>query len=58
VGTATTFAGLVDANENETEIIGFGVLKNFNDIEKRFEDLTHIAVILVSIAAVVEFQFF
>ncbi|HEU5365433.1 MAG TPA: pyridoxal-phosphate dependent enzyme [Hanamia sp.] len=39
VGTATTFAGLVDANENETEIIGFGVLKNFNDIEKRFEDL-------------------
>jgi 1-aminocyclopropane-1-carboxylate deaminase/D-cysteine desulfhydrase-like pyridoxal-dependent ACC family enzyme len=35
VGTATTFAGLVDSNKNETEIMGFGVLKNFNDIEKR-----------------------
>ncbi|MEO7835736.1 MAG: pyridoxal-phosphate dependent enzyme [Ginsengibacter sp.] len=39
VGTATTFAGLVDVNNNETEIIGFGVLKNFNDIEKRFAEL-------------------
>jgi 1-aminocyclopropane-1-carboxylate deaminase/D-cysteine desulfhydrase-like pyridoxal-dependent ACC family enzyme len=39
VGTATTFAGLVDTNKNETEIIGFGVLKNFNDIEKRFAEL-------------------
>ncbi len=39
VGTATTFAGLVDVNNNEAEIIGFGVLKNFNDIEKRFAEL-------------------
>jgi 1-aminocyclopropane-1-carboxylate deaminase/D-cysteine desulfhydrase-like pyridoxal-dependent ACC family enzyme len=39
VGTATTFAGLVDANKNETEIIGFGVLKNLNDLEKRFAEL-------------------
>ena len=39
VGTATTFAGLVDTNKNETEIIGFGVLKNFHDIEKRFAEL-------------------
>jgi 1-aminocyclopropane-1-carboxylate deaminase len=39
VGTATTFAGLVDTNKNETEIMGFGVLKNLNDIEKRFAEL-------------------
>ncbi|MEO8721002.1 MAG: pyridoxal-phosphate dependent enzyme [Ginsengibacter sp.] len=39
VGTATTFAGLTEANKNETEIMGFGVLKNFNDIEKRFAEL-------------------
>ena len=39
VGTATTFAGLVDANENETEIMGFGVLKNLNDIPERFKEL-------------------
>ncbi len=39
VGTATTFAGLVDSNKNETEFMGFGVLKNFNDIEKRFAEL-------------------
>jgi len=39
VGTATTFAGLVDANKNATEIIGFGVLKNFNDISARFKEL-------------------
>lgn len=39
VGTATTFAGLVDENKNETEIIGFGVLKNLNDIGKRFAEL-------------------
>jgi 1-aminocyclopropane-1-carboxylate deaminase len=39
VGTATTFAGLVDSNKNETEIIGFSVVKNMNDIEKRFAEL-------------------
>lgn len=39
VGTATTFAGIVDANKNKTEIIGFSVLKNFNDLEKRFAEL-------------------
>jgi 1-aminocyclopropane-1-carboxylate deaminase/D-cysteine desulfhydrase-like pyridoxal-dependent ACC family enzyme len=39
VGTATTFAGLVDTNKNETEITGFGVLKNFHDIQKRFAEL-------------------
>ncbi|HSN09818.1 MAG TPA: pyridoxal-phosphate dependent enzyme [Hanamia sp.] len=39
VGTATTFAGIVDSNNTETEIIGFGVLKNLNDIEERFANL-------------------
>jgi len=40
VGTATTLAGIVDANKSETEIIGFPVLKNFNDIGKRFKELS------------------
>lgn len=35
VGTATTFAGLIHGSNNETEIIGFSVLKNLNDIAKR-----------------------
>jgi len=39
VGTATTFAGLVDSNKNEAVIMGFGILKNFNDIQKRFTEL-------------------
>ena len=39
VGTATTFAGIVDANESDTEIIGFGVLKNLHDIPERFKEL-------------------
>jgi len=39
VGTATTFAGIVDANESETEIMGVGVLKNLNDIAERFGEL-------------------
>ena len=39
VGTATTFAGIIDINENDSKIIGFGVLKNFQDIEKRFHEL-------------------
>ncbi len=39
VGTATTFAGMVDGNKSETRIIGFGVLKNLHDIAERFEKL-------------------
>jgi 1-aminocyclopropane-1-carboxylate deaminase len=35
VGTATTFAGLINGSNNEPEIIGFSVLKNLNDIEER-----------------------
>jgi 1-aminocyclopropane-1-carboxylate deaminase len=39
IGTATTFAGIVDSNKTETAIIGFGVLKNLDDIAERFEEL-------------------
>ncbi|MEO8819790.1 MAG: pyridoxal-phosphate dependent enzyme [Ginsengibacter sp.] len=39
VGTATTLAGIVDSNENKTEIIGFSVLKNLDDIDERFKEL-------------------
>ncbi|MGN6194009.1 MAG: 1-aminocyclopropane-1-carboxylate deaminase/D-cysteine desulfhydrase [Ginsengibacter sp.] len=39
VGTATTLAGIVDVNKNETKIIGFPVLKNFNDLQQRFKEL-------------------
>jgi|SRR6185437_135244 len=39
VGTATTFAGIVDTNNNKTKIIGLGVLKNFDDIAERFTNL-------------------
>lgn len=39
VGTATTFAGLVDANEKGIAILGFGVVKNMHDIPKRFQEL-------------------
>ena len=39
IGTATTFAGLVDGSNNETEVIGFSVLKNLDDIKERFKFL-------------------
>ncbi|MGN6246873.1 MAG: 1-aminocyclopropane-1-carboxylate deaminase/D-cysteine desulfhydrase [Ginsengibacter sp.] len=39
VGTATTFAGIVEANKTNTEIVGFGVLKNMKDISERFTEL-------------------
>lgn len=39
VGTATTFAGIINGSENETEIIGFSVLKNLNDIKERLSEL-------------------
>jgi 1-aminocyclopropane-1-carboxylate deaminase len=39
VGTATTFAGMVNENKTQTEIIGFSVLKNMRDLDKRFEEL-------------------
>jgi 1-aminocyclopropane-1-carboxylate deaminase len=34
VGTATTFAGLISGSNDETEVIGFSVLKNLNDVEE------------------------
>lgn len=39
VGTATTFAGLIKANKNKAEIIGFSALKNLSDIEFRLQKL-------------------
>jgi 1-aminocyclopropane-1-carboxylate deaminase/D-cysteine desulfhydrase-like pyridoxal-dependent ACC family enzyme len=39
VGTATTFAGILDSNTDQSEIIGFSVLKDLKDISKRFSDL-------------------
>ncbi len=39
VGTATTFAGLIKANKNNAEIIGFSALKNLGDIEDRLKKL-------------------
>ncbi|HEY5368014.1 MAG TPA: pyridoxal-phosphate dependent enzyme [Hanamia sp.] len=39
VGTATTFAGVIDGVNNDAEIIGFGVLKNFTDIGSRLQQL-------------------
>lgn len=35
VGTAATFAGLINGSKDETGIIGFSVLKNLNDVEDR-----------------------
>ena len=39
VGTATTFAGIIESNGDRSGIIGFGVLKNFTDIESRLRQL-------------------
>lgn len=39
IGTATTFAGLINGSDNETEIIGFNILKNLNDINERLKFL-------------------
>ena len=49
VGTATTFAGIINGSENATEIIGFSVLKNLNDIKERLSEL--------KVNAVQEFSF-
>ncbi len=39
VGTATTFAGLINGNTNPSIIMGFSVLKNLVDIENRLKKL-------------------
>jgi len=39
VGTATTFAGIINGIKNDSQIMGFSVLKNMNDIDKRLEEL-------------------
>lgn len=35
VGTGTTFSGIIEGKYDKSEIIGFSVLKGFEDIEKR-----------------------
>ncbi|HEV2832585.1 MAG TPA: 1-aminocyclopropane-1-carboxylate deaminase [Hanamia sp.] len=39
VGTATTFAGIMNSPENAMGIMGFSVLKNLNDIDERLSEL-------------------
>jgi len=39
VGTATTFAGIITGVDKNAEVIGFNVLKNLEDVEKRLEGL-------------------
>ena len=39
VGTATTFAGIIDGCSNQCDVIGFSVLKNMHDIDKRLLSL-------------------
>ncbi len=39
VGTATTFAGIINGCNNKCKIIGFSVLKNMTDINTRLEEL-------------------
>ena len=39
VGTATTMAGMVDANKTHSKIIGFGILKGMNDLQRRLQFL-------------------
>ncbi len=39
VGTATTFAGIINGSEKETEIVGISVLKNLNDLHDRLKEL-------------------
>lgn len=39
VGTATTFAGIINGSNNSSETIGLGVLKNMHDINKRLGEL-------------------
>jgi 1-aminocyclopropane-1-carboxylate deaminase/D-cysteine desulfhydrase-like pyridoxal-dependent ACC family enzyme len=36
VGTATTMAGIIDVNKTDSKILGFGILKGMNDLQKRF----------------------
>ncbi|MEO8412202.1 MAG: pyridoxal-phosphate dependent enzyme [Ginsengibacter sp.] len=39
IGTATTFAGLINGTHKETKIIGFNILKNMLDTEERLAGL-------------------
>jgi 1-aminocyclopropane-1-carboxylate deaminase/D-cysteine desulfhydrase-like pyridoxal-dependent ACC family enzyme len=39
VGTATTFAGIIEGSSNQCDVTGFSVLKNMHDINKRLHSL-------------------
>ncbi|MEO6818487.1 MAG: pyridoxal-phosphate dependent enzyme [Ginsengibacter sp.] len=39
VGTATTFAGIINGIKNQTKMLGFDALKNRNDLEDRLQYL-------------------
>lgn len=39
IGAATTFAGIINGSKKESKIIGFNVLKNMTDIDKRLKEL-------------------
>jgi len=37
IGTATTLAGIVEANKTDLKILGFRILKGMDDLQKRFQ---------------------
>ncbi|MEP6926261.1 MAG: pyridoxal-phosphate dependent enzyme, partial [Ginsengibacter sp.] len=39
IGTATTFAGLINGSDSKSEIMGFSSLKNLNDVHERLKKL-------------------
>ena len=39
VGTGTTMAGIADANKTNSKILGFGILKGMNDLQRRLQFL-------------------
>lgn len=39
VGTGTTLGGIADANKTNSKILGFGILKGMNDLQKRLQFL-------------------
>ena len=57
IGTATTFAGLLKNLKNEQQLIGFPVLKNMNDIEKRVTFLSSLPYNKIQIQIINKYHF-
>lgn len=57
IGTATTFAGLSKNLKNEQQLIGFPVLKNMNDIEKRVTFLSSLPYNKIQIQIINKYHF-